>query len=90
MTSGSRRGGTAARIASPGADTSTAALAFEKAELARSASTAATVRTCGSEAGNCGWLPVSNSLPAAATSAMPRPVAISSCSYSAKQGVREP
>ena len=59
-------------IASPGALRSTAALAFEKDELSRSALTAATVSTCGSEAGNSSGLPAANSLPAAATGTIPR------------------
>ena len=47
---------------------------------------AATVSTCGSEAGNSSGLPALSSLPAAATSVMPFAVASCSWTYSAKQG----
>jgi hypothetical protein len=74
----------------PGAETSTAALALEKNGAVRSEPTAATVITCGSEAGNSSGLPAASSLPAAATSVMPFAVAICSCTYSAKQGAGAP
>ena len=74
----------------PGAARSTAAEALEKNGGLRSGPTAATVRTCGSEAGNSSGLPSLSSLPAAATSVMPFAVARWSCTYSAKQGAVEP
>ena len=74
------------RIPTPGADRSTAALALEKNGGLRSLPTAATVSTCGSEAGNSSGLPSASSLPAAATSVIPLAVAIWSWTYSAKQG----
>ena len=67
---------------SPGADRSIAALAFEKYEDWRSGPTAATVRTCGSEAGNSSGLPSANSFPAAATGTIPRATANWSATYS--------
>ena len=51
---------------------------------------AATVSTCGSEAGNSSGLPAFSSLPAAATSVMPFAVANWSWTYSAKQGAVAP
>ena len=74
----------------PGAEMSTAAEALEKNAGLRSVSTAATVRTCGSDAGYSSGLPASNSLPAAATSVMPFAVASCSWRYSAKQGPGAP
>ena len=77
-------------IDSPGAVRSIAALVFEKNELWRSGSTAATVSTCGSEAGNSSGLPSANSLPAAATGTIPRATANWSATYSGRQRPREP
>ena len=76
--------GTAVMICSPGAERSIAALALEKNELrnAGGAPTAATVRTCGSEAGNSSGLPRPNSLPAAATGTIPRATATWMATYS--------
>ena len=51
----------------PGADRSTAAFALEKNGALKSDPIAATVRTCGSDAGNSSGLPSASSLPAAAT-----------------------
>ena len=59
-----------------------ARLAFEKYEDFLSGPTAATVSTCGSDAGNSGGLPWSNSLPAAATGMIPRATANWSATYS--------
>ncbi len=75
---------------SPGALRSTARLALEKALLRSSASTAATVSTCGSDAGNSGGLPAANSLPAAATGTTPPLTARWSAAYSARHSVCEP
>ncbi len=73
---------------SPGAERSIAALAFEKNELRKPGAgpTAATVTTCGSEAGNSGGLPSANSLPAAATGTIPLATAAWMARYSGKQG----
>ena len=64
-------GGTAVRMSTPGALRSIASLEFEKSALLSSRVVAATVTTCGSEAGNSSGLPSSNSLPAAATGMIP-------------------
>ena len=58
-------------MSTPGADRSIALLAFENCALLSSGVVAATVTTCGSEAGNSSGLPLSNSLPAAATGMIP-------------------
>jgi hypothetical protein len=86
----SNAGGTAVMMFSPGADRSTAAFVFEKYELDRSQATAATVITCGSEAGNSSGLSSANSLPAAATGTIPRATANWSATYSGKHTPREP
>jgi hypothetical protein len=65
-------------------------LALENDEESRRALTAATVSTCGSDAGNSSGLPASNSLPAAATGTMPRRTASWIAVYSARQMLCEP
>ena len=55
----------------PGALRSTASLALEKSALLSSCVVAATVTTCGIDAGNSSGLPCVNSLPAAATGMIP-------------------
>jgi hypothetical protein len=75
---------------SPGALRSTAALALENVDRPSSRSTAATVSTCGSDAGNSGGLPAPNSLPAAATGITPRRTARWIAVYSDRHSVREP
>ena len=88
----SRAGGTAVMIASPGAERSIAALVFEKNELRNSGGrpTAATVRTCGSDAGYSSGLPSANSLPAAATGTIPLATATWSATYSGKHRPARP
>ena len=58
-------------MSTPGADRSIALLALENTRSCRPRVVAATVTTCGSEAGNSSGLPLSNSLPAAATGMIP-------------------
>ena len=74
----------------PGALRSTAVLALEKIALRSSGVVAATVTTCGSEAGNSSGLPSWNSLPAAATGMMPLAMPKYSCTHSAAQRDGEP
>src|SRR5207247_338453 len=66
------------------------ALAREKYEARWSGPTAATVSTCGSDAGNSSGLPLANSLPAAATTVTPAAIACWIARYSAKHSDGEP
>ena len=59
------------RIPTPGALMSIASLTLENHALESSGVVAATVTTCGSEAGNSSGLPSANSFPAAATGMIP-------------------
>ena len=69
----SSAGGTAVRMPTAGrAEVDGGVGVGEGRRLESAALTAATVSTCGSEAGNSSGLPASNSLPAAATGMMPR------------------
>ena len=71
LAGGVERFGTAVRIPSPGALRSIASLTFENHALESSGVVAATVTTCGSDAGNSSGFPSANSLPAAATAMIP-------------------
>ena len=82
--------GTAVSTLSPGALRSTAALSLEKNVGRSSPASAATVRTCGSAAGNSAGLPWSNSLPDAATGTMPARTARWIASASVVQRCVEP
>ena len=77
-------------MSSPGAERSIAPLVFENSELVLPGPSAATVSTCGSEAGNSSGLPSANSLPAAATGTIPRTTANCSATYSGKHRPVEP
>ena len=88
--SGPGRAGTAVRMSRPGALRSTAEFSLEKKVGRSSAASAATVSTCGRVAGNSSGLPLSKSLPEAATGTMPARITRWMASVSVTHSCREP
>ena len=84
---GSRESGTAPTMSTPGAERSTLCPTVENDATRSFSSVAATVKTCGHEAGNVAGLPESPLFPAAATTRQPLCTAVRMASWSSGSGV---